>query len=95
MLSQSNGVCIEKVEHKDVLEVLTKFSTEELIEALKQKEDVQFHNTIEDTYKISMNLMMVKRHVFLFINNCNPQVVEHSSRVLNAEMIRFGVGCND
>ncbi|MCZ6944482.1 hypothetical protein EJ131_29245 [Bacillus mycoides] len=88
MLPQSNGVCLEKVEHKDILEVLSKFSTEELIEALTIKEDVQVHNTTEDTYKVSMNLMEVKRHV-LVINNCNPQLVEHRRKVLDAEMIGF------
>ncbi|WP_258397550.1 hypothetical protein [Bacillus sp. SRB_331] len=88
MQPQSNGVCIEKVEQKDVLGVLSKFSTEELIEALNLKEDVQVHNTTEDTYKVSMDLMEVKKHV-LVINNCNPQLVEHRRRALDADMIRF------
>ncbi|PFL18904.1 hypothetical protein COJ07_17720 [Bacillus cereus] len=49
MLPQSNGICLETVEYKEVLEILSKFSTEELIEALKQKEDVQAHETTDDT----------------------------------------------
>ncbi|EOQ06897.1 hypothetical protein [Bacillus cereus] len=89
---QSTGVHVEKVEHKDVLEVLSKFSTEELIKALTLKGDVQVHNTTEDTYKVSMDLMKVKKHV-LVINNCDPQVVEQQRRVLDAEMIRFAGGC--
>ncbi|MED0945394.1 hypothetical protein [Bacillus mycoides] len=80
--------------HPIVGEVLSKFSTEELIEVLTLKEDVQVHNTTEDTYKVSMNLMEVKKHV-LVINNCNPQLVEHRRRVLDAEMIRFAGSCCD
>ncbi len=89
--SQLTGVRMEKIEHKDVLEVLSKFSTKELIEALKLKEDVQIAETNEDTYTVCMDLMEVKKHV-LVINNCNPQVVEQQRRVLDAEMIRFA-GC--
>lgn len=94
MKSQSTGVHIEKVERKDVLEVLSKFSTEELIGALVTKEDVQVHSTTEDTYKVSMDLMKVKKHV-LVINNCDPQIVEQQRRVWDAEMIRFAGGCCD
>lgn len=91
---QSTGVHMEKVEHKDVLEVLSKFSTKELIEALKLKEDIQVAETNEDTYKVSMDLMDVKKHV-LVINNCNPQLVEHRRRVMEAEMIQFAGRCCD
>ncbi|MED1011425.1 hypothetical protein P4T54_30250 [Bacillus mycoides] len=91
---QSTGVYEERVEHKDVLEVLSNFSTKELIEALNLKDDVQVHNTSEDTYKVSMDLMEVKKHV-LVINNCNPQLVEHRGRVMEAEMIQFAGGCCD
>ncbi|PDZ49177.1 hypothetical protein CON07_23385 [Bacillus sp. AFS094611] len=94
MVSQSDGVYLEKVEHEDAVEVLSKFSTEELVEALKLKEDVQAHETTEDTYKVSMDLMKVKKHV-LIINNCNPQVVEQRRRVLDAELIRFAGSCGD
>lgn len=90
----STGMYVERVEHKDVLEVLSKFSTKELIEVLRLKEDVQITDTSEDTYKISMDLMKVKKHV-LVINNCNPQLVEHQRIVLDAEMIRFTGGCCD
>jgi predicted Rdx family selenoprotein len=89
---QSTGVYEERVERKDVLEVLSKFSTKELIEALKLKEDVQIADTSEDTYKISMDLMEVKKHV-LVINNCDPQLVEHQRRALEANMIWFASGC--
>lgn len=91
---QSTGVHMEKVEHKDVLEVLSKFSTDELIEALNLKEDVQITETNEDTYKVSMDLMKVKKHV-LVINNCNPQLVEHRRKALKADMIRFAGGYRD
>lgn len=90
--SQLTGVRMEKVENKDVLEVLSKFSTKELIEALKLKEDVQIAETKEDTYMVSMDLMEVKKHV-LVINNCDPQVVEQRRRVFDAEMIRFAGSC--
>jgi len=80
--------------HPIAEEVLSKFSTEELVEALKLKEDVQIADTSEDTYKVSMDLMKVKKHV-LVINNCNPQLVEHRRRVLDAEMIRFAGSCCD
>jgi len=94
MLPQSDGVDLKKVEHKDVMEVLSKFSTEELVEALKLKEDVQAHETTEDTHKVSMDLMKVKKHV-LIINNCNPQLVEHRRRALDNEMIKYaGVRCD-
>ncbi|WP_259417650.1 hypothetical protein [Bacillus toyonensis] len=88
---QFNGVCLEKLENKNVVGVLSKFSTEELIEALNQKEDVQVYNTTEDTYKVSMNLMEVKKHV-LVISNCKPQLVEHRRRVVDAEIIQFADG---
>ncbi|MDM5258867.1 hypothetical protein [Bacillus toyonensis] len=94
MISQSNGVCLEKVEHKDILEILSKFSTEELIEALTLKEDVQITKTGEDAYKVSMDLMKVKKHV-LVINNCNPQLVERRRRALDADMVWFAGGCRD
>ncbi|WP_235676328.1 hypothetical protein [Bacillus mycoides] len=94
MLPQSNGVYTEKVERKDVLEVLSKFSTEELIEALTLKENVQITETDEDTYKVSMDLMKVKKHV-LVINNCNPQLVERRRRALDADMVWFAGGCRD
>ncbi|QWG81202.1 MULTISPECIES: hypothetical protein [Bacillus cereus group] len=58
-------------------EVLSKFSTKELIEALKLKEDVQITETGEDAYKISLDLLKVKKHV-LVINNCNPKLIEHA-----------------
>ncbi|HDR7455161.1 TPA: hypothetical protein QCX53_005315 [Bacillus cereus] len=73
---QSTGVYEERVEHKNLLQVLSKFSTKEVIQALKCKEDMQITDTNKDTYKVSMNLMEVKKHV-LVINNCNPQLVEH------------------
>ncbi|HDR7590431.1 hypothetical protein BW899_11100 [Bacillus mycoides] len=90
-----NGMHAERVEGKEVLEVLSKFSSEELIEALKQKEDVKIADTNEDTYKISMDLMKVKKHV-LVINNCNPDLVGHRRKMLEAEMIWFaGSSCCD
>ncbi|WP_257149749.1 hypothetical protein [Bacillus cereus] len=61
-------------------EVLSKFSTEELIEALRLKEDVQIADTREGTYEVSMNLMKAKKHV-LVINNCNPKLIEHQRKV--------------
>ncbi|WP_459503105.1 hypothetical protein [Bacillus sp. C1] len=94
MKPQSNGVYIEKVEHKDVLEVLSKFSTKELIEALKLKEDVQFVTTSDDDHGLSMDLLKVKKHV-LVMNNCKPHLVEHRRGIMEAEMIRFSGGCND
>ncbi|PES79063.1 hypothetical protein CN327_09670 [Bacillus cereus] len=62
-------------------EVLSKLSTKELIEALKLKEDVQITETGENAYKLSIDLLKVKKHV-LVINNCNPKLIEHQSRVL-------------
>ncbi|WP_243523685.1 hypothetical protein [Bacillus pseudomycoides] len=89
-----DGVRQDKIGFKDVLEVLSKFSTKELIEALKLKEDVQIADTSEDTYKVSMDLLQVKKHV-LVINNCKPHLVEHCKRVMEAEMIRFVGGWNE
>lgn len=71
----SNGIQEEKVEHKDAIELLSKFSTKELIEALELREDVQVVDTDEDVYKVSMDLFIVKKHVLL-INNCNKELVE-------------------
>lgn len=56
---------------------LPKFSTKELIESLKLKEDVQITETGEDAYKVSLDLLKVKKHV-LVINNCNPKIIEHA-----------------
>ncbi|WP_235674888.1 hypothetical protein [Bacillus mycoides] len=91
---KSNGIREEKIEHKDVLEVLSKFLAEELIEALRLKEDVQIVTTSDDTHSLSMDLLKVKKHV-LVINNCNPQLVEHRRRMMEADMIRFAGGCSD
>lgn len=86
MKSQSTGVHIEKVEHKDVLEVLSKFSTEELIEALKQKEDVQAHDTTEETHGIRFDLTKTKKHI-LVVNNCDVELVRHRFRLMEEERI--------
>ncbi|WP_242300274.1 hypothetical protein [Bacillus cereus group sp. BfR-BA-01448] len=88
-LEEENAKIIQ-YNHPIVEEALSSFSTEELIEALKLKEDVQVTDTSEDVYRISMDLMKVKKHV-LVINNYNPSVVEQRRR----EMDRFAGGCCD
>lgn len=82
----SNGIQEEKVEHKDVLEVLSKFTTEELIEALKQKEDVQINNTTKETWAIKYDLTKVKKYCLL-INNCDVNYIESCKRYLEAEQL--------
>ncbi|HFJ9344237.1 TPA: hypothetical protein ACGW5N_005701 [Bacillus mobilis] len=89
-----DGVYEQKAESKSVIELLSKFSTEELIGALAIKEDVQVHSTTEDTYKVSMDLMKVKKHV-LVINNCDPQLVERRRMAFDADILRFAGGCRD
>lgn len=79
--------------NKDESELLSTFSTEELVEALKLKEDVQIAETTEDAYKISLDLMKVNKHV-LVINNCNPQLVERNRRIMEAERLFYAGGCN-
>ncbi|MEC2945786.1 hypothetical protein V2151_28280 [Bacillus cereus] len=79
-----NGVCVEKIVHKDVVEVLSKFSTKELIEALKLKEDVQIADTTKDTWRIQYDLTKVKKYCLL-INNCDVELVQHILRLQEAE----------
>ncbi|PEV76354.1 hypothetical protein [Bacillus cereus] len=79
-----DGVYKEKVSPEDVLKVLSKFSTEELTEALKLKEDIQIVDTDEDVYMVSMDLFKVKKHVLL-INNCNKELVERQRKLLDIE----------
>ncbi|AUZ32898.1 hypothetical protein C1T27_05470 [Bacillus licheniformis] len=74
----------EKFELKDAIELLSKFSTKELIEALELREDVQVVDTDEDVYKVSMDLFKVKKHVLL-INNCNKELVERRKELLDIE----------
>ncbi|PEU21547.1 hypothetical protein CN526_26585 [Bacillus wiedmannii] len=82
----SNGIQEEKINHKDVLEVLSKFSTKELIEALELREDVQVVDTDENVYKVSMDLFKVKKHVLL-INNCNTELVERQRELFKREYL--------
>ncbi len=78
-------------EEASVGKVLSKLSTEELIEVLKLKEDVQIVDTSEAVYEVRLDLMKVKKHV-LVVNNCNPQLVEHRRKAMEAEMNYFA-GC--
>ncbi|WP_257208198.1 hypothetical protein [Bacillus cereus] len=82
----SNGIQEEKINRKDVLEVLSKFSTKELIEALELREDVQVVDTDENVYKVSMDLFKVKKHVLL-INNCNTELVERQRELFKCEYL--------
>lgn len=82
------GVYEKKVEFKCAIELLSKFSTEEMIEALKLKYDVQVNNTTEQTWSIKYNLTKVKKNCLL-INNCNPTYIESYKRVLEAECHLF------
>ncbi|PFL23316.1 hypothetical protein COJ07_06560 [Bacillus cereus] len=74
--------------------VLSKLSTEELIEVLKLKEDVQVIDTSEDIYEVRLDLMEVKKHVVV-TNNCNHQLVERQRRALQSEMNYFTGVCRD
>lgn len=94
MKSQSTGVRIEKVERKDVLEVLSKFSTEELIEALRLKEDVQANDTTEETCAVKYDLTKVKKYCLL-INNCDVELVQRNLRLQEAQRYLHAGGCCD
>ncbi|EJQ36738.1 hypothetical protein IEC_03069 [Bacillus toyonensis] len=76
-----DGVYEQKAEFKSVIELLSKFSTEELIEALKLKQDVQINDTTEETWAIKYDLTKVKKYCLL-INNCNPAYIESYKRSL-------------
>ncbi|MDC2863854.1 hypothetical protein [Bacillus sp. BP-3] len=79
-----DGVYEEKAETKSVIELLSKFSTDELIEALKLKKDVQVNDTTEETWRIQYDLTKVKRYCLL-INNCNPAYIESYKRSLEVD----------
>lgn len=81
-----DGVYKEKVSPEDVLKVLSKFSTEELTEALKLKEDIQIVDTSSSVYMVSMDLFKVKKHVLL-INNCNKELVERQRELFKHEYL--------
>ncbi|MEN1934209.1 hypothetical protein AAIE21_01070 [Paenibacillus sp. 102] len=78
-----DGVYEEKAEFKSVIELLSKFPTEELIEALKLKEDVQVNNTTKETWRIQYDLTKAKKYCLL-INNCDVNYIESYKRYLEA-----------
>ncbi|MCU5039311.1 hypothetical protein FC702_32085 [Bacillus cereus] len=89
-----DGVYEQKSESKSVTELLSKFSTEELIEALKLKRDVQINHTTEATWAIKYDLTKVKKYCLL-INNCNPAYIESYKRILEVEQHLYSGGCCD
>ncbi|TKI39477.1 hypothetical protein [Bacillus mycoides] len=89
-----DGVYAQKAESKSVIELLFKFSTEELIESLKLKKDVQFNRTTEETWSIKYDQTKVKKYCLL-INNCNPAYIKSYKRILEAERCLFAGDCCD
>ncbi|NWK69746.1 hypothetical protein HWX41_11810 [Bacillus paramycoides] len=89
-----DGVYEQKAESKSVTELLSKFSTEELIEALKLKQDVQVKDTTEETWAIKYDLTKVNKYCLL-INNCNPAYIESYKRILEVEQRIYAGGCCD
>ncbi|ACJ81405.1 MULTISPECIES: hypothetical protein [Bacillus] len=89
-----NGTLVEKIVHKDAVEVLSKFSTKELIEALKLKEDVQITDTSEDVYRVQYDLTKAKKYCLL-INNCDVESVQGILRLQEAERQLYAGGCCD
>ncbi|MFN6790043.1 hypothetical protein [Bacillus cereus] len=89
-----NGVYEQKAESKSVIELLSKFSTVELIEALKLKQDVQVNDTAEETWAIKYDLTKVKKYCLL-INNCNPAYIERYKRILEVEQRIYAGDCCD
>ncbi|HFK1722004.1 hypothetical protein CN300_19800 [Bacillus thuringiensis] len=89
-----DGVYEQKAESKSVIELLSKFSTVELIEALKVKQDVQVNDTTEETWAIKYDLTKVKKYCLL-INNCNPAYIESYKRILEVEQRIYAGGCCD
>ncbi|PED96037.1 hypothetical protein CON90_07210 [Bacillus toyonensis] len=79
-----DGVYEQKAELKSVTELLSKFSTEELIEALKLKQDVQVNEMTEATWSVKYDLTKVKKYCLL-INNCNPAYIESYRKILEVE----------
>ncbi|MGM1444887.1 hypothetical protein ACS2BO_13275 [Bacillus cereus group sp. BceL305] len=88
------GVYEQKAESKSVIELLSKFSTEELIEALKQKEDVQYRDTTKDTWRVQYDLTKVKKYCLL-INNCDVELVQGILRLREAERQLYAGSCCD
>ncbi|MGE6501855.1 hypothetical protein ACQKF0_16185 [Bacillus wiedmannii] len=89
-----NGTLVEKIVHKDAVEVLSKFSTKELIEALKLKEDVQITDTSQDVYRVQYDLAKTKKYCLL-INNCDVELVQGILRLQEAERQLYAGGCCD
>jgi len=89
-----NGTLVEKIVHKDAVEVLSKFSTKELIEALKLKEDVQITDTSQDVYRVQYDLTKTKKYCLL-INNCDVELVQGILRLQEAERQLYAGGCCD
>ncbi|MGR5996702.1 hypothetical protein ACT7DF_07300 [Bacillus cereus] len=89
-----DGVYEQKAESKSVTELLAKFSTEDLIEALKLKQDVQINHTTEETWAIKYDLTKVKKYCLL-INNCNPAYIESYKKILEVEQRLYSGGCCD
>ncbi|PFC53258.1 hypothetical protein CN297_09405 [Bacillus cereus] len=87
-----NGTLVEKIVHKDAVEVLSKFSTKELIEALKLKEDVQVTDTSQDVYRVQYDLTKTKKYCLL-INNCDVELVQGILRLQEAERQLYAGGC--
>lgn len=89
-----DGVYEEKAESKNTVELLSKFSTEELVEALKLKQDVQVNETTEETWAIKYDLTKVMKYC-LHINNCNPVYINSYKRILEVEQCLYSGGYCD
>ncbi|MGH0669290.1 hypothetical protein [Bacillus paranthracis] len=88
-----DGVYEAKVESQSVIEILSKFSTEELVEALRLKEDVQANDTTEETCAVKYDLTKVKKYCLL-INNCDVELVQRK-RLQEAQRYLYAGGCCD
>ncbi|PEA85683.1 hypothetical protein CON71_34390 [Bacillus thuringiensis] len=75
-----DGIYEKRVESKCTIELLSKFSTDELIEVLKLKEGMQINDTIKKTWSIKYDLTKVKKYCLL-INNCNPAYIKGYKKV--------------
>ncbi|MED0983033.1 hypothetical protein P4T48_27025 [Bacillus paramycoides] len=80
-----SGIHERKIDNAKVLDILSKFTTEELIEALRIKDDVHVVDTSEDTFKVEMDLFKAEKYNFV-ISNCNKELVDSRRKLMELEM---------
>ncbi|HDR3655064.1 TPA: hypothetical protein QCO67_005755 [Bacillus cereus] len=62
------------------------------------KDKIDIKDVLEKLSRLSIKILTealnLKRYGVIVINNCKPHLVEHRKRIIEDEMIRLVVGCD-